>query len=120
MKKLILIPFILMSVIAFSQTVVSSNPYIVDPSSTSTFEVNLGGRNTVFNPNASAKYWTTILITVPSTNAGSVQWNSVNSTMTNTPSISAGSSNQTFMITIKDKIYFKFSNASDVVHITII
>ena len=117
MKKLIFILF-LFAGFAKAQTVASSNPFIVDPTGTTVFEVNLGGKNTVQNPSPGGKYPTVIFITVPAANVGTVQWNSVNSTLTSSPVYSASSEDKIYILTIKDKFYIKFSNAADFVHIT--
>lgn len=111
MKKLLVIPFILLSVMAFSQ--VTSNPFIVDPTGTTAFEVDITPVS-----NASRLSQTTLIITVPSTNNGTVQWNTEGSTMTTVPAISAASENKVYLLTIRGSVYFKFSNASDVVYIT--
>lgn len=116
MKKLIFVLFLFGGYVN-AQVTATLNPFIIDPSSTSTFEVNLGGVNNVSNPSTGVKYPTEIMIWIPASNVGTVQFNRISTTMTNCPAEAPGASGRWVIITIRDKFYIKFSNSADFVWI---
>lgn len=120
MKKLLFIALLLSSIVSFGQTTATSNPFIVKGASTAVFYVTIPAGNTVLNPNSSTNYPASVFLKVYKSNAGSVQYNTTNSTMTTTPKILGGGDVDEFdFVTVKGKLYFKFSNyATDSVKIS--
>jgi len=110
-KTLIFI-FSVIGLSAFGQIEVTTNPHLIDSvGSTSVQEIRIKkGTLPEFIPT-----WIDVYVKLPSTNSGTVQFNTYSNVMYNSPSYAAGTS--FFMRVPRGKFWFKLSNANDTIEI---
>lgn len=115
MKKLLFIALLFLAISAKAQITVSSNPALVTPGTTTTQQITL---SKTFTSDPRATVFGTlvfVLIKFPSSNSGTVQVNTLSSTVTGSPAYAAGTQ---VAVTVKDTIWIKLSNSADTYEIS--
>ena len=110
MKKLFFIALLFLAISTNAQITVSSNPALVAPATTTTQAVTIS-KTFISDPNGTL-YGPIVfvLIKFPSSNSGTVQVNTLSSSVTGSPAYAAGTQ---VAVAVKDIVWIKLSNSAD-------